>query len=88
MRPDVDGGWLGGGRYDPRFEPGAERMSNLIKGNAVIGQSGGPTAVINASLAGVIDEAHRAGFLRVLGMRYGILGALRGVSQAFRLGEA
>jgi 6-phosphofructokinase 1 len=34
--------------------------------------------VINASLAGVIDEAHRAGFLRVLGMRYGILGALRG----------
>jgi 6-phosphofructokinase 1 len=44
----------------------------------VVGQSGGPTAVINASLAGVIDEARRAGYARVLGMRFGILGALRG----------
>ena len=26
----------------------------MIKGNAVIGQSGGPTSVINSSLAGVI----------------------------------
>jgi 6-phosphofructokinase 1 len=34
--------------------------------------------VINASLAGVIDEARAAGYTRVLGMRYGILGALRG----------
>ncbi|MCJ7750832.1 MAG: 6-phosphofructokinase, partial [Armatimonadetes bacterium] len=30
-----------------------------LDGNAVIGQSGGPTAVINASLAGVIEEAKR-----------------------------
>jgi len=28
-----------------------------LKGNLVVGQSGGPTAVINASLAGVIEEA-------------------------------
>ncbi len=33
--------------------------------------------MINASLAGVIDEAHRRGYARVLGMRNGILGALR-----------
>ena len=31
-------------------------MTNRIKGNAVIGQSGGPTAVINQSLVGVIEE--------------------------------
>ena len=30
-------------------------MSNNLKGNAVIGQSGGPTAVINASVAGVVQ---------------------------------
>lgn len=31
-------------------------MSNQIKGNAVVGQSGGPTGVINQSLVGVIEE--------------------------------
>jgi len=30
-----------------------------LEGNALVGQSGGPTAVINASLAGVIEEAKR-----------------------------
>jgi ATP-dependent phosphofructokinase / diphosphate-dependent phosphofructokinase len=34
--------------------------------------------VINASLAGVVAEARAAGYTRVLGLRYGILGALRG----------
>ncbi len=29
----------------------------MIKGNALIGQSGGPTSVINSSLAGVIETA-------------------------------
>jgi 6-phosphofructokinase 1 len=33
--------------------------------------------VINASLAGVIEEARAAGYSRVVGLRYGILGALR-----------
>ena len=28
-----------------------------LKGNALVGQSGGPTAVINASLAGVVEQA-------------------------------
>ena len=30
-------------------------MAQLIEGNAVIGQSGGPTAVINQSLVGVVE---------------------------------
>jgi 6-phosphofructokinase 1 len=48
-----------------------------IAGTLVVGQSGGPTAVINASLAGVVGEARRAGWTRVRGMRFGILGLLR-----------
>jgi 6-phosphofructokinase len=44
-------------------------------GTVAVGQSGGPTAVINASLAGVIDAAREAG-RSVLGLRYGIQGAL------------
>ncbi len=46
-----------------------------MKGNAVVGQSGGPTAVINASLAGVIEACGadaRVG--SVLGTRFGIEG--------------
>ena len=31
-------------------------MSTSLKGNAVVGQSGGPTGVINQSLVGVIEE--------------------------------
>ena len=30
-------------------------MADIVSGNAVIGQSGGPTAVINQSLAGVVE---------------------------------
>ena len=45
----------------------------------LVGQSGGPTAVINASLAGVIAAAQASGyFRRVLGMRNGVQGALEG----------
>src|SRR6185437_11728025 len=44
-------------------------------GTVAVGQSGGPTAVINASLAGVIDAARQAGS-NVVGLRYGIQGAL------------
>ncbi|MBN2137763.1 MAG: 6-phosphofructokinase [Sedimentisphaerales bacterium] len=32
-------------------------MADALKANAVVGQSGGPTGVINASLVGVIEEA-------------------------------
>ena len=43
----------------------------------LVGQSGGPTAAINASLAGVVRAAHAQG-LRVLGMHNGIQGFLEG----------
>ena len=45
--------------------------------NVLVGQSGGPTAAINASLAGVVAEARETG-IRTLGMRYGIQGFLAG----------
>ncbi|MBN1943438.1 MAG: diphosphate--fructose-6-phosphate 1-phosphotransferase [Phycisphaerae bacterium] len=51
----------------------------MPKGNAVIGQSGGPTSVINASLAGVIDAAREAANIeKILGMRWGIEGFMAG----------
>ena len=34
-------------------------MASAPKANAVVGQSGGPTGVINASLVGVIEEANK-----------------------------
>jgi len=40
----------------------------------VVGQAGGPTPVINSSLAGVVAEAQEAGFTRILGLRYGVRG--------------
>ena len=45
--------------------------------NILVGQSGGPTAAINASLAGVMDASRELG-LRPIGMRYGIKGLLDG----------
>lgn len=59
------------------------KSSDLIRGNAVIGQSGGPTAVINQSLVGVV-EGLRAGLVaagivpRVLGMKHGVRGLTKG----------
>jgi 6-phosphofructokinase 1 len=49
-----------------------------IKGRAVVAQSGGPTAVINASAAGVIQTAlkHSNVFTGVYGALNGILGVL------------
>ena len=40
--------------------------------NVIIGQSGGPTAVINSSLAGVYKAACSLGADKVYGMKYGI----------------
>lgn len=55
----------------------------MKRGNILVGQSGGPTAVINASLAGVITGARAAGFGsgdggrgRIFGMRFAIEGFL------------
>ena len=45
-------------------------------GKAVIGQSGGPTAVINKSLVGFIKEASKSNFDEILGARHGISGML------------
>ena len=48
----------------------------MKKGNVIVGQSGGPTAVINSSLAGVFKTAKDRGFNKVYGMMYGIQGFL------------
>ena len=47
-----------------------------ISGNIVIGQSGGPTAVINSSVAGVYKAAKDMGVQKVYGMVHGIQGFL------------
>ena len=44
--------------------------------NIVVGQSGGPTAVINSSLAGIISKARELGVDKVYGMHHGIQGFL------------
>ncbi len=46
-------------------------------GTLMVGQSGGATAVINASLIGVVEGAMASGFARVAGTRHGIEGLLR-----------
>ena len=45
-------------------------------GNVIVGQSGGPTSVINSSLVGVFKTAKDAGCPHVFGMRNGIEGLL------------
>lgn len=45
-----------------------------MKGNVIVGQSGGPTAAINSSLAGVYRTAIDRGAKKVYGMLYGIQG--------------
>jgi ATP-dependent phosphofructokinase / diphosphate-dependent phosphofructokinase len=50
-------------------------MSTQLKGNAVVGQSGGPTAVINQSLVGVIQGVKECGHIEQLfGARHGVRG--------------
>ena len=48
----------------------------MIK-NIIVGQSGGPTAVINSSIAGVYKKAKEMGVENVYGMLYGIEGFLQ-----------
>ena len=51
-------------------------MKKLV-GACIVGQSGGPTAVINASVQGVVETAMRSDCItRVLGAAYGIKGVL------------
>ena len=47
-----------------------------MKGNVIVGQSGGPTAIINSSLAGVYKTAKDRGARKVYGMLHGIQGLL------------
>lgn len=47
-----------------------------MRGNVIVGQSGGPTAVINSSLAGVYKTARDRGAKKVYGMLHGIEGLL------------
>jgi 6-phosphofructokinase len=48
-----------------------------LRGNCLMGQSGGPTAVINASICGVIQEALKHSEIEgVYGAQHGILGVL------------
>lgn len=51
-------------------------MMRDIRGNVIVGQSGGPTAVINSSLAGVYKTARDRGAKKVYGMLHGVQGLL------------
>ncbi|MBN2019712.1 MAG: 6-phosphofructokinase [Sedimentisphaerales bacterium] len=51
-------------------------MARVAKANAVVGQSGGPTGVINASLVGVIEEAKKHPEIANL---YGAIHAVTGI---------
>ena len=52
-------------------------MAKNLVGNAIVGQSGGPTAAINATLAGVIKGALASPYIKkIYGMRNGIEGML------------
>jgi ATP-dependent phosphofructokinase / diphosphate-dependent phosphofructokinase len=51
-------------------------MSKNLKGNAVVGQSGGPTCVINQSLVGVIEEVCEQ---ECIGHLWGAVHGVRGI---------
>ena len=52
-------------------------MSSQLKGACIFGQSGGPTAVINASMYGVVSAALASeNITHVYGAQYGIKGVL------------
>ncbi len=53
-------------------------MAKRPAANAVVGQSGGPTAVVNASLVGVIEEAKKHPEIKKL---YGAVHAVAGISK-------
>src|SRR3989339_557634 len=51
-------------------------MAQAPKANAIVGQSGGPTGVINASLVGVVEEARKHPEIQNL---YGAVHAVAGM---------
>jgi len=53
-------------------------MAGTLRGSAVFAQSGGPTAVVNSSLAGAVQEAAKTDCIdKLLGAYNGILGVLQ-----------
>jgi ATP-dependent phosphofructokinase / diphosphate-dependent phosphofructokinase len=51
----------------------------MLRGNAIVGQSGGPTSVINASLCGIVQQCFAQDAIgKTLGMRFGIEGFMKG----------
>ena len=59
-------------------KPGKNKYTGKVctRANAVVSQSGGPTAVINASVVGVIEEAHKHSEIDNL---YGAIHAVEGI---------
>ena len=53
-------------------------MIKRAKRNVIVGQSGGPTAAINSSLAGVYRTAIDRGYKKVYGMIHGVQGLMEG----------
>ena len=58
------------------------QVADLPTGNAAIGQSGGPTAVVNQSLAGVVEGLRQglaaSGRVKsIYGMRHGVRGIVK-----------
>ncbi len=53
-----------------------EKRDFFMNGNIIVGQSGGPTSVINSSLVGVLKAAQKADCKKIYGMRNGIEGLL------------
>lgn len=50
---------------------------SILPGNAVVGQSGGPTAVINQSMVGVVETlCHQEGIEKILGSIHGVRGII------------
>ena len=60
------------------LERGQELMVQKKKRNVIVGQSGGPTAAINSSLAGVYRTAIDRGYQKVYGMIHGVQGLMEG----------
>jgi len=50
----------------------------MAKRNVIVGQSGGPTAAINSSLAGVYRTARERGYKKIYGMIHGVQGLMEG----------
>ena len=75
--PPIDRRWLGASGYLSRHHHLANhdiRTMSSLKGHALIGQSGGPTAVINQSLVGVVERCVEHPDIT------GVYGALNGIN--------